>query len=85
MVMTDSPVQAGNGRPLWLDLASVIAGEKLERRAAFVLGFVLLAIVVVAAVVVAVGWDHPTQHSGPALSRVPQRLPARSASPRAAA
>jgi hypothetical protein len=53
MVGADSRPKAGtgNGRPLWVDLASVIAGERLDRRAAIVLAIALAAIATAAVVV----------------------------------
>jgi hypothetical protein len=66
MSMAEPPDQPGNDRPLWLDLASVVAGEKLDRRAAFVLGFALLMVIVIAAVTVAVDLARSAQWSEPA-------------------
>lgn len=40
----------GNGRPLWVDLASVIAGERLDRRAAMALAIALAAVATAAVV-----------------------------------
>lgn len=37
-------VDASDGRPLWVDLASVITGERLDRRAAAVLAIALAAV-----------------------------------------
>jgi hypothetical protein len=52
MVAADSRPKAGtgNGRPLWVDLASVITGERLDRRAARVLAIALAAVATAAAV-----------------------------------
>ena len=56
MVAADSRPKAasGSGRPFWVDLASVIAGERLDRRAAVVLA-IALAAVATAAVVLLIG------------------------------
>ena len=52
MVAADSGPKAGtgDGRPVWIDLASVIAGERLDRRAAVVLAIALLAVATAAVV-----------------------------------
>jgi hypothetical protein len=52
MVAADSRPKAGTGnsRPLWVDLASVIAGERLDRRAAVVLAIALAALATAAVV-----------------------------------
>jgi hypothetical protein len=41
-----SGLKAGTdgGRPLWVDLASVVTGERLDRRAAVVLAIVVAAV-----------------------------------------
>lgn len=69
MVVADSRPKAGrgNGRPLWMDLASVIAGERLDRRAAVLLAFALTAVATAALVLL-------ISQSGPAASAHHPRL-----------
>lgn len=52
MVAADSEPKtgSGHGRPFWVDLASVIAGERLDRRAAVVLAIALAAVATAAVV-----------------------------------
>jgi hypothetical protein len=56
----------GSGRSVWIDLASVIAGERLDRRAAVALA-IALAAVATAAVVLLITQPgthayHPARH-----------------------
>jgi hypothetical protein len=64
MVATDCRPKAapGDGRPLWVDLASVIAGERLDRRAAVVLAIALAAVATAAVVLLITRQGVPAHH-----------------------
>lgn len=66
-MVVDSPPKTGtgNGRPLWLDLASVIAGERLDRRAAMAMAFALAAVATAAVVLLITHQGAHPHHPAP--------------------
>ena len=54
----------GGGRPLWIDLASVVTGERLDRRAAVVLAVAIAAVATAAAVLLITRQGTLAHHPG---------------------